>query len=152
MCMSFEHVFTVKAWHVQPHKESIGFDIIFFNGDFLVKIAKCFRCFWSILIEGAASDTPCPEYTHSHTLTLSLSVFSWINLSLEAVGNWTGVPGRWRLTPFVMFKDLISLWQDMMSLDKRNEELWLFDFSFPHWTFYIMTIWLYMLYENTCHS
>ena len=27
--MSFEHVFTVKAWHVHPHKDSIGF-IFFF--------------------------------------------------------------------------------------------------------------------------
>lgn len=28
-CVTFEHVFTVKAWHVQLHKEFIGFNIFF---------------------------------------------------------------------------------------------------------------------------
>lgn len=28
--VSFEHVFTVKARHVQPHKELIGFNLFFF--------------------------------------------------------------------------------------------------------------------------
>ena len=42
--MSSEPVFTVKAWHVQPHKELIGSNLSF-NRDFLVEIEKCFRCF-----------------------------------------------------------------------------------------------------------
>lgn len=28
-CVTFEHVFTVKAWHVQLHKEFIGFSVFF---------------------------------------------------------------------------------------------------------------------------
>lgn len=28
-CVTFEHVFTVKAWHVQLHKEFIGFRVFF---------------------------------------------------------------------------------------------------------------------------
>lgn len=148
--MSSEHVFTVKSRHVQPHKELIGFSL-FFNRDFLVKIEekkKCFRCFWSILIACAASVTPWPwihTQTHTHIVPPS---FSWMNLLLELVGNWSAIPCGRRLTLFVMFNDLVSLWQDMMSLYKRNKELWLFDSSFPQWTLHndVYTN------EHTCRS
>lgn len=100
----------------------------------LRKKKKCFRCFWSILIACAASVTPWPwihTQTHTHIVPPS---FSWMNLLLELVGNWSAIPCGRRLTLFVMFNDLVSLWQDMMSLYKRNKELWLFDSSFPQWT------------------
>lgn len=149
--MSSDHVFTVKSRHVQPHKELIGFSLFFsteISWSKLRRKKKCFRCFWSILIACAASVTPWPRiHTQTHTHIVPQS-FSWMNLLLELVGNWSAIPCGWQLTLFVMFNDLVSLWQDMMSLYKRNKELWLFDSSFPQWTFHNDVY----ANEHTCRS
>lgn len=77
LSVSFEHVFTVKSLHVQPHKELIGFSLVSclteiswskLKSVFFTLIKKVYEC--------VASDPcdPWPLNTHTQILKLSVSV------------------------------------------------------------------------------
>lgn len=95
--------------HAQPRNWLGSVFFFLLRRDFLV---KNWKCVW---------------YTH---IVLRCLFPEWICHHGRRVG---AVSGCWWVTPCVMLRDLASLWQDMMSLDQRSKESWLFDSSFPHW-------------------